>query len=334
VKPGDASVSVSQKVEPAGDKFMGEHEVEKLEYPKVKKETNMEKTSAQELPSKTNVDAGGAQFIDKGDKEKLQFPSKPAADPKVKQQGLDASSDAKKQIDGGEKEKLQFPSSGGPKIKLEWNVAVDHKIGENYKEKGEEGAMVKPKDLTPSVSAPRAKEEEGAHSSDFLKSSPMQKQFSINWTKVSSEEIRPVVEEALDCAILDLQVAASKMGVDIWKTPLANAMGHLVTARNTLETKGLIHLTAAASQESREALKSKYAKDGDFDMSVCIEEQKGNVEDSAAFCGWIKSASVASKAEPKTIKVQASAKEENPHTDILISDSEKDSLNKIGSRIF
>lgn len=290
--PSDAAVNVSHKADKVSDKFMGEKEVEKLQYPKVKKESNMDKTAAQELPGKGTINPADAQFMEKGDKEKLQFPSKPAADPKP---SLKSEKDAQKQIDPGEKEKLTFPSSGGPKIKVDWNVATDKGIGSNYMEAGEKEKLAKPSDQTPDVSAPRLKDAEGANMSEAPKTTPIQKQFAINWKKYSAEEIRPIVDEAINCAISDLQVVAYRMGVDIQKTPLADAMNHLIRVKAEITEKGLVHLIADNQEEPQAALKSKVVKAAE-------------------------------------IKVQASAKEENPAADI--SDADKKSLGKVGNSLF
>lgn len=311
LKPGDASVPVSQKTDPIAGKFQEPGEVEKLEYPtktsavsadaqkfisekiatlrgegkneaeasaiafsmareqgyevpevkNASKETSMNKESAQQLPGNDKVDAASA--ISKGEKGKLQFPTKPAADPKVSQQGLDKSKDAQKQIDGGEMGKIQHGGGAAKAIKIDWNVATDAKLGHEFMEHGDKGDIKKVKGPAkePGVSQ---KVEPGADA--FMdggeSTKPIQKQFSVNWNRQSSEEKTEIVNQALECAITDLEVAAAKCGLKIENSRMAQAYASLVAMREGVKKEGSLFLkepVKAAATPTPEPLKATAA---------------------------------------------------------------------------
>lgn len=295
-KPTAPAAPTSQKTDKAiGGKFVEDGDKEKLLYPKPQKENHMDKTAAQQLPGSDKIDAGSV--VEKGEKEKLQFPTKPGPDPKIKMQGLDNSSEARKQVEPGEKGGVKHGPAKAKDIKIEWQVNTDGKIADQFIERGDKGDAKK-------VSAPAkepgvsAQKESGADANiergDAAK--PIQKQFNLNFRKSTLEERRAAVTEAVDNALLELEVAASKFGVSIWDTPLANAYGHLLITKAGVKMHGDLYVTAGKTQEdSREALKAKYAGN----------TAKCTAEHSAEFCKWVES----SKAViPAPIKVEAAAK--------------------------
>ena len=240
LKPTAPAVPTTQKTEKSlGGKFITDGPSEKLLYPKVtNKEKNMDKIAAQQLPGSDKVDAEGQ--IEKGEKSKLTFPTKPGPDPKIKMQGLSSDKDAQKQIDGGESGKINHGNAGkGKDIKIEWQVNTDATIGDKFIEKGEKGDAKKVSGPAkePGVSM---KSEPGA--GDFIErgedTKPIQKQFSLNFKRASAEEKDLAVNEAVDNAILELEVAASKCGVAISATRMATAYNSLVSLKEGVRKNG------------------------------------------------------------------------------------------------
>lgn len=246
MKPKAPAVPTSQKTDKAiGGKFVEDGETEKLLYPKVKKESAMDpKSAAQQLPGSEKIDAAGKQFIDGGQTEKLQFPSKAGPDPKIKMQGLDVSNDAKKSIDGGEMGGIKHGPNAGPKIKIDWQVNTDTAIGGKFQERGDKGDAK-------SVSAP-AKEPGVSMQKDngadaFIErgeeAKPIQKQFSLNFRKSTLAEKDSAMTEAVENSILELEVAASKCGVNLQDTKLAATYTSLLAMREGVKKHGSLFVT-------------------------------------------------------------------------------------------
>jgi hypothetical protein len=246
-KPTAPAVPTSQKTENGlGAQFVEQGEKGKLQYPNVGKEIKMDKSAAQQLPGSDKVDAGSV--IEQGQKEKLQFPTKPGPDPKVKMQGLDNSNEARKQIEQGEKGKIQHGQSAGKDIKIEWQVNSDTSIGAQFMEKGDKGGnkTVSGPAKEPGVSAQK---ESGADK--FIErgenTKPIQKQFSLNFKRASAEEKEVAVTEAIDNAILELEVAASKCGVDMKNTRMVVVYTALQALKEGVKKQGsLFALTVPA----------------------------------------------------------------------------------------
>ena len=202
----------------------------------------MDKQAAQQLPGSDSINAGEA--IEKGEKGKLQFPTKPGPDPKIKMQGLDVSNDAKKQIDGGEKGKIQHGQSKGKDIKIEWNVNSDTSIGGQFMEKGDKGDIKKAPAhaAEPSVSM---KTEPGADANIERgeDTKGMQKQFSLNFKRSSAAEKEAAITEAVDNAILEIEVAASKCGVNVQATRLAPVYAGLLALKAGITKSGALFVT-------------------------------------------------------------------------------------------
>jgi len=245
LKPTAPEPNTSQKTDTAiGKKFVEDGPAGKLQYPAAGKEIKMDKQAAQQLPGSDSINAGEA--IEKGEKEKLQFPTKPGPDPKIKMQGLDASSDAKKQIDGGEKGKIQHGQSKGKDIKIEWNVNSDTSIGGKFMEKGDKGDIKKAPAHAPEPSV-SMKTEPGADANIERgeATKPIQKQFSLNFKRSSAAEKEAAITEAVDNAILELEVAASKCGVNIQATRMATAYNSLVGLKAGITKSGALFATTA-----------------------------------------------------------------------------------------
>jgi hypothetical protein len=322
LKPGDASVPVSQKTDPLAGKFQEPGEVEKLDYPtktsavtaeahkfisekiatlrgegkgeaeasaiaysmarekgyevpevkNASKESSMNKESAQQLPGTDKVDAASA--IEKGEKGKLQFPTKPAADPKVSQQGLDKSKDAQKQIDGGEKGKINHGGGAAKAIKIDWNVTTDAKIGHEFQEAGDKGDLKKVKGPAkePGVSQ---KVEPGADA--FMDAGetakPIQKQFSVNWQRQSAEEQKEIADQALTCAISDLEVVASKYGMKIENSRLAPVYAGLIALRDGITKEGGLFLNVQPAAPAPAAPLKTTAS-----VKTAVDEDKAAIE--------------------------------------------------------
>jgi hypothetical protein len=240
LKPTAPEPCVTQKTDKAiGKKFVEDGPAGKLQYPAAGKEIKMDKQAAQQLPGSDSIDAGSA--IEKGDKEKLQFPTKPGPDPKIKMQGLDVSNEARKQVEQGEKGKIQHGGQAGKDIKIEWNVNSDTSIGGKFMEKGDKGDIKKAPAhaAEPSVSM---KTEPGADA--FIErgeaTKGMQKQFSLNFKRSSAEEKEVAVTEAVDNAILEIEVAASKCGVNVQATKLATAYNSLISLKAGITKQGAL----------------------------------------------------------------------------------------------
>ena len=248
-KPKAPAVPTSQKTDTKiGGEFVESGEVSKLQYPKVtKKESTMEIKAAQQLPGSDSIDAGSV--IEKGEKEKLTYPSKAGPSPAIKMQGLDVSNDAKKQIDGGEKGKISHGNPGkGKDIKIEWQVNSDTSIGGKFMEKGDKGDIKKAPAHAPEPSV-SMKTEPGADANIERgeASKPIQKQFSLNFKRASAEEREVAVSEAVDNAILELEVAAAKCGVNLTTTRLAPIYTGLLAVREGIARNGsLFALTLPA----------------------------------------------------------------------------------------
>jgi hypothetical protein len=257
-KPTAPAVPTSQKTDTAiGGQFVEQGEKGKLQYPNVGKEIKMNKSSAQQLPGSDSIDAGSV--IEKGMKEKLTFPTKAGPSPAIKMQGLDISNDAKKQIEQGEKGGIQHGQSAGKDIKIEWQVNSDTSIGAQFQEKGDKGGnkTVSGPAKEPGVSAQK---ESGADK--FIErgenTKPIQKQFSLNFKRASAEEKETAVVEALDNAVLELEVMASKCGIDIAtaNTRLLPLYAGLVFMRDAVKKQGsLFALTVPAAAPVVAALK-------------------------------------------------------------------------------
>jgi len=238
LKPTAPTPPTSQKTDKAiGGQFVEQGEKESLQYPKVKKESTMAINAAQQLPGSDSIDAGSV--IEKGEKEKLQFPTKAGPDPKIKMQGLDVSNDAKKSIDGGEKGKIQHGQTKGKDIKIEWQVNTDTAIGAKFQEQGDKGGIktVSGPAKEPGVSAQK---ESGADANIERgeATSGMQKQFSLNFKRASAEEKEVAVTTAIDNAILEIEVAASKCGVNITATRLAPIYTGLIALKEGVRKNG------------------------------------------------------------------------------------------------
>ena len=240
--PKEVKVDVSQQVDPKGGAATPAGPVEQLSYPKPLKETsNMNKASAQQLPGTDKVDAVGQITPSEPTKlTKLIFPTKPAADPKVGGPGLEKSTDAQKQITEGEHGKLLFPSSGGPKIKIDWNVGIDSSVAKQFTDGGEKGDIKKVKGPAKEPGVSQAKVPGDAAMGDFERTKPIQKQFSVNWKKYSAEERVGIADQAIDCAISDLEVAADITGVPLEQTELGTAMAALKSAKANLAKSGSV----------------------------------------------------------------------------------------------
>lgn len=315
-----AEVKISQPVDKKNQgKFRADYEVENLKYSNKENEKPAEEYSSekveslskgakQELPSKENIKGG--ENITSGPKGDAKTTTQKAEDPKIKMQGL-STEEGKKSIDGGPKEKLQYPA-GNPVIKIDWNVNVDKAIGKSYSEKPEMGDIKKVKKPAsdPNVSQQRLKDVEGVSMSDYEHTSPLQKQFSINWKAETLEEKKENLRKLFTCVKTDFEMLAKAANVSLWDSPLKNSYAEIVLLEQNLDAllNKEISKKAAYSEESRVALKEKYGGES-FDMSKCIKDQEGNVDNPGAFCKWIseatsKSASITKKA----------AKAENPDT--------------------
>lgn len=246
MKPGPASTPVSQKTDPVAGKFTPTGPVEKLMYPKASQETNMEKSSAQQLPGSEKINAaeplGGG-----GEMGGLKPSTKKAADPKIGQTGL-SKEKALDCIDGGEKGKIDHSGREGKAIKIDWNVATDAKIGQEFIDGGEKGSnkAAPAHAKEPGVSQ---KTEPGADA--FIErgeqAKPIQKQFSVNWKRFSAEEKKTIVEDALACAISDLEVMATKLGTPISETALAGAYDQLVLAKTSFVKTGSLGIKVSSA---------------------------------------------------------------------------------------
>ena len=271
-KPTAPTVPTSQKVDKIGDKFVEQGPAEKLLYPKVSKEASiMDKTAAQQLPGSDSVDAGSA--IEKGNVEKLQFPTKAGPDPKIKMQGLDSSNEARKQIDGGEKGKIQHGNTKGKDIKIEWQVNTDTSIGAASIEQGDKGGI---KSVSGPAKEPGVSMQKETGAGDFIErgedTKPIQKQFSLNFKRASAEEKELAVTEAVDNAILELEVAASKCGVAITATRMVTAYNSLVSLKAGIVKNGGLYATTPEPVVEPAPLKVQAA------LKPAIDEDKAAME--------------------------------------------------------
>lgn len=205
-----------------------------------KEKPSMNKESAQQLPSSDSIDAGSVR--EEGDKGKLQFPTKPGPDPKIKMQGLDASNDARKQIDGGEKGKIQHGQTKGKDIKIDWQVNTDTSIGGKFMETGDKGDTKK---VSGPAKDPGVSMQKDTGADKFIErgenTKPIQKQFNLNFKRASAEEKEQAVTDAIENAILEIEVAAAKCGVTPQNTRFAAVYTGLVDLRTGVKKNGSLY---------------------------------------------------------------------------------------------
>lgn len=247
MKPGEASVPVSQKTEDASKPNPG-GPVEKLEYP-TKKESSMNKESAQQLPGSEKINAGEA--VTKGEKGKLTFPTGPAKDPSASMSGMSKDKSAQQQISDGPKGDIKHGGGEGKAIKLQWNVATDAKIGQTFIDGGDKGDIKK---APAHAKEPGVSQTKVPGADNFMdggeSTKPIQKQFSINFQRESAQEKAQIIESAITCALDDLLLVANKLGTPIAETTLAEAYSALANARTDVKKTGSLAPRPVAKTET------------------------------------------------------------------------------------
>lgn len=243
----------AQKPEPANEaaKFRPAGPVEKLLNPTASAETDPNKTKIGEaeqpqpggtgkeaedmakktatagaqLPESAKIDPSGTQFREQGEAGNL----KPAGKAEVPA----ASTPSEKPRDNredGEKGQLNMKPGQAADIKVDWTVHDESKIADKFRESGE-GGKVKPAVAIKDPSEAMKSESPAEFREQGPKAEGHQKQFSMDFKRYAPEDVAAVVNAAIDCAVLDIKTAAFRSAVNVWDSPLGDALGILLTAK-------------------------------------------------------------------------------------------------------